>query len=242
MSRRSRMNSTHFKLRSWWEFALTAITFSLCIGLLDCAESQDLDGSLRYDGGGSPDQRAGTQDAAVDASSAGAAGSVALGSGGAGGDITRGFVGGTGGSAGASILGGASGQSGRSGGTGDGGSGVAAATGQGGLAGGSDGGRENPATFSQVYSMVLAVPSSSASSCAGAGCHIPGTGQSKVTFDTKSDAYKSLVSLAVVPGDSAGSTLYTNLATGVMPIGRPMLSDALIALVASWIDAGALND
>ncbi len=90
--------------------------------------------------------------------------------------------------------------------------------------------------------MVLGVPSSSPSSCVGASCHIPGTGQSKVKFDTKSDAYKSLVSLAVIPGDSAGSTLYTNLATGVMPMGRPMLSDALVALVASWIDGGALND
>lgn len=90
--------------------------------------------------------------------------------------------------------------------------------------------------------MVLGVPSSSPSSCVGASCHIPGTGQSKVKFDTKADAYKSLVSLAVIPGDSAGLTLYTNLATGVMPMGRPMLSDALVALVASWIDGGALND
>lgn len=242
MSNRSRVNCDRCNLRSWWRVGLTVLAICLCVGWLDCAESQELGGSSRHDGGGSPDQQASTRDAAVDAFRGGAAGSVALGSGGAAGGTTRGPVGGTSGNAGASMMGGASSQSGTSGGAGDNGSGAAGATGQGGLAGSTGGSGEKPATFSEVYSMVLAVPSSSASSCAGASCHIPGTGQSKVKFDTKSDAYKSLVSLAVVPGDSAGSTLYTNLATGVMPMGRPMLSDALIALVASWIDAGALND
>ena len=90
--------------------------------------------------------------------------------------------------------------------------------------------------------MVLGVASGSASSCAGSSCHIPGSGGAKVKFDTKADAYQSLLSVAVIPGNSAGSTLYTNIATGVMPMGKPMLSDALVALVASWIDAGALNN
>lgn len=234
---RAGMTYERLYLRHAWRSGLTAI--GLCIGLLDCGERQDLTSPWHLDGGGSADQGASTRDATVDASRGGAPGSVLFGSDGAAGGTARGSVGGIGGNAGATMKGGASGQSGKFGGAGDGGSGVAGA---GGLAGSTVGGGERPATFSQVYSMVLAVPSSSASSCAGASCHIPGSGQSKVKFDTKSDAYKSLVSVAVIPGDSAGSTLYTNLATGVMPMGRPMLTDALIALVASWIDAGALND
>ncbi len=235
------MTCEGFYLRHGWRSGLAAV--GLCIGLLGCAERQDLTSPGQFDGGGSHDQGAGnTRGAAVDASRGGAPGSVLFGSGGAAGGSPRGSVGGIGGNTGATMKGGASGQGGNYGGATDGGSGVAGATGQGGPAGSTVGGGEKPATFSQVYSMVLAVPSSSPSSCAGASCHIPGSGQSKVKFDTRSDAYKSLVSVAVIPGDSAGSTLYTNLATGVMPLGRPMLTDALIALVASWIDAGALDD
>ena len=235
------MNADRFNLRRRWNPGLAVMAVSVCVGVLDCAQSQDPGSPSRLDDGGAPDRKASTPDAEVDAFRGGAAGSVARGSGGAAGG-TPGPIGGAGGNAGASMRGGASGQGGRFGRAGEGGNAVAGAAGQGGLAGGTAGSGEKPATFSQVYSMVLAVPSSSPSSCAGASCHIPGSGQSRVKFDTKSDAYKSLISLAVIPGDSAGSTLYTNLATGVMPMGRPMLSDALIALVASWIDAGALND
>lgn len=217
----------------WWKSRLAVI--ALGTGLLDCGGSQNFGSLSLLDAGSSTAQGTNRRDAAVDAYRGETAGSVALGAGGEAGSITRGSTGGSGGNGGASMPGGSFSQGDR---TGDAGSGVAGAAGRGGSASSGDA----PATFSQVYSMVLAVPSSSPSNCAGASCHIPGAGQSRVKFDTKVDAYRSLVSLAVIPGDSAGSTLYTNLATGVMPMGRPMLSDALIALVASWIDAGALND
>ena len=58
----------------------------------------------------------------------------------------------------------------------------------------------------------------------------------------QSGAYQSLVSVAVIPGDSQGSTLYTLVATGVMPDGRPMLSGDFIDEIGAWIDAGALNN
>ena len=89
--------------------------------------------------------------------------------------------------------------------------------------------------------MILNVPTSSPSNCAGATCHIPGSGQAHVKFDTQANAYQTL-RVAVVPGNAAGSILYTNLATGVMPDDRPMISDSLLQLVESSIDAGALNN
>ena len=89
--------------------------------------------------------------------------------------------------------------------------------------------------------MVLNAPSSSKSSCSGNGCHIPGPA-SGIAFDTQAHAYQTLLSLAVKPGSAATSTLYTEIDSGLMPKGRPKLSAALIALVASWINAGALNN
>ncbi len=166
---------------------------------------------------------------------------------GAGGDASNGGTGGTSQNGGGGHPGGGTG-GGHAGGT------VGTGGGRGGAGGGSSGGRSGgggspsgsggaggpAATFSQVYSMVLNVPSS-ASSCTGSACHSPGS-QGGVKLDTKADAYKTLLSVAVIPGDSGGSPLYTNIATGAMPFNKPMLSDALVALVASWIDAGALNN
>lgn len=119
--------------------------------------------------------------------------------------------------------------------------------GGGGTAGvvGTDGGSP-AATFTEVYSMVLGTPATATSSCAGMGCHNPGS-QFGLTFDTKADAYRTLIGTKfVVPGSAATSTLSLLLTTTVtasrMPLGRPMLSAKLIALVNSWINAGALDN
>jgi hypothetical protein len=128
----------------------------------------------------------------------------------------------------------AGGSSGGTGGGGRGGSG--ATTGSGGNGGGATGTGGGPApTFTEIYKTILTVY------CAGSNCHIPGS-QNGLSFSTQAVAYKSLLSLAVIPGDSGGSGLYTNLATGAMPFNEPMLSDAQIAEVAAWIDAGAKNN
>ena len=131
-------------------------------------------------------------------------------------------LGGTTGTGGTSGRGGSGGQSGNQG--------------TGGAAGGP------AATFTQVYTMILDAPSSSKSSCAGSGCHIPAPGAAGISFDTQAHAYQTLLSNAVAPGNAAKSILYTNISSGAMPKGRTKLSATLIALVASWINAGALNN
>ena len=143
-------------------------------------------------------------------------------------------MGGSGSGGKASGLGGAAGTGGISGRGGSGGQ--SGNQGTGGAAGGP------AATFTQVYTMILDAPSSSKSSCAGSGCHIPAPGAAGISFDTQAHAYQTLLSNAVAPGNAAKSTLYTNISSGAMPRGKTKLSAALIALVASWINAGALND
>jgi transposase len=66
-------------------------------------------------------------------------------------------------------------------------------------------------------------------------------------FDTKADAYRSLIGGGfVVPGSASTSTLSLLLTTTViasrMPLRKPMLSPTLIGLVDSWINAGALDN
>jgi len=144
---------------------------------------------------------------------------------------------GTGGSGSGGNAGGLGGATGTGGTSGRGGSGGQSGNqGTGGTAGGP------AATFTQVYTMILDAPSSSKSSCAGSGCHIPAPGAAGISFDTQAHAYQTLLSNAVAPGNAAKSTLYTNISSGAMPKGRTKLSATLIALVASWINAGALNN
>jgi hypothetical protein len=77
--------------------------------------------------------------------------------------------------------------------------------------------------------------------CGGSNCHYPGS-QHGVGFSTQSGAYKSLLSVAVVPGDAQGSIFYLDVASGAMPDGKPMLSSVFIDKIGAWIDAGALNN
>ncbi len=170
----------------------------------------------------------GTGEIGTGGSGSGGTGAGGSGMGGAG---TVGTTGSGGHGAGGSTGGASGGASGRGGAGGQAGS-----AGKGGAAG------SGTATFIQVYTMILDAPSSSKSSCTGSGCHIPGPGAAGIRFDTQANAYQTLLSNAVVPGNAAKSTLYTNISSGAMPQGRTKLSATLIALVASWINAGALNN
>jgi Planctomycete cytochrome C len=171
---------------------------------------------------------------------------------GSGGMSSGGSVGtggdGAGGSAASGGAGGAAGHLGSGGSAGNSGGGASGGhKGTGGTAGHAGGGTTGTgggqaATFTQVYTMVLDAPSSLPSSCAGNGCHVSAAGAAGISFDTQAHAYQTLLGEAVVPGNAAKSVLYTNIASGAMPRGRPKLSATLIALVASWINAGALND
>lgn len=208
--------------RSPW-LAKVAMGFIASLSALGCAESEPL----------SLDGRSGPSDAAP--ASDGATGGAAKASGGSSGHT--GAAGREGNSGQGGIGGSFTGSSGSAGH-----SEAAGTTGRGGGAGtplgGSNGAHSDgsaAATFTEIYKDILTVY------CGGSSCHTPGT-QHGVGFSTQSGAYKSLLSVAVIPGNSQGSTLYTNLATGTMPAGEPMLSSALIDEVAAWIDAGALNN
>jgi hypothetical protein len=110
------------------------------------------------------------------------------------------------------------------------------------------------ATFSDVYAVFM-------TGCMGASCHVGASraGDGLVMTD-KMTAYTNLVDAnsvscpglkRVVAGDAANSELLHTLdhtAAGTcantprMPDNKPMLSAADIALVTSWITAGALNN
>jgi hypothetical protein len=158
------------------------------------------------------------------------------GTGGRGSGGSTGSGGGAGGGMGGNV-GGLGGGTGTGGASGRGGSG-----GQAGSAGTGGAGGGSAATFTQVYKMILDAPASSPSSCMGSSCHIPAPGSAGITYDTQADAYRTLLVNAVVPGNAANSILYMYLSSGTMPKGRTKLSATLIALVASWINAGALNN
>jgi hypothetical protein len=229
----------------------------LATTIIGCAVSEPLD--LKADFGNSDGSQA-TNDGPATATggnrpssqgSGGAAGaSGGIGAGGAGGgagslggtpgtagNLGRGASGGASGQAGAGQGGAAGTAGGHSGiaGTAGGHSGIAGTAGRGGEGGGGHAGASAAPTFTEIYKDILSVY------CGGSSCHYPGS-QHGVGFSTQSGAYKSLISVAVIPGDSQGSTLYTLVATGVMPDGRPMLSSDFIDEIGAWIDAGALNN
>ena len=114
----------------------------------------------------------------------------------------------------------------------------AESTGTGGSAGstgkgGSTGTGGSAPTFTQVYTTVLVTY------CSGSSCHNPGS-QKGVSFASQSTAY-SAVKSRVTAGNGAGSSFYQTVNGGSMPPGQK-LSAANIALIKSWIDAGALNN
>jgi hypothetical protein len=130
-------------------------------------------------------------------------------------------TGGTGGMGGVRATGGAGGMKATGGSNGTGGT-----VGTGG-AGGSG------ATFTQVYQMIFSV------SCTGSQCHNPGS-QGGFSFSSQSTAYTAVKS-RVTAGNANNSSIYTLVNGGRMPpTGK--LSSSMISLLASWINAGALNN
>jgi hypothetical protein len=89
-------------------------------------------------------------------------------------------------------------------------------------------------TFSELFATVFSV------SCAGGDCHNPGS-HGGVSFFTELNGYNSVRGF-VRPGDASGSELFLILANGQMPKNGPPLSPTELAMVASWINAGALNN
>jgi hypothetical protein len=142
---------------------------------------------------------------------------------GTGGATGTGGIKGTGGSTGTGGVKGTGGSTGTGGSNGTGGS-----TGTGGA-----GGSAAP-TFTQVYTTIL-VPF-----CSGSSCHNPGS-QKGVSFASQSSAYTAVKSRVTV-GNGTGSSFYKTISSGSMPPGGTKISAANLALLAAWINAGALNN
>jgi hypothetical protein len=183
--------------------------------------------------GGSAGNGGGIGTGGITTGSGGFKGTGGLGAGGTG---SGGFTG-TGGIKG---TGGTTGSGGRGGSLGTGGTGAkGGTTGTGGLTGsggttGTGGAGGAAPTFTQIYTQILVVY------CAGTQCHDPGS-QHNVAFSTQSGAYSSVKSL-VTPGNATNSSFYKTVNGGSMPPGGPKLSAANLALIAAWINAGALNN
>lgn len=243
---------------------LLTLAGSAALAVCGCAVSEELDpfdAGLTGTGGssfGSPGGAAGSGPSSGSGGTTGAAGTFGLGgtTGAAGtfgfggttgtaGTFGFGGLGGTTGSGGTSGLGGRGGSTGSAGTTGQGGRGAAGGGGSGGRvgsggrggtggAGGSttDGG--TAPTFTEIYNNILVVY------CSGSNCHNPGS-QQGVSFSSQANAYTA-VRNRVTPGNGAGSSFYTTVNSGAMPVGAPKLSAANLALIKAWIDAGAINN
>jgi hypothetical protein len=74
----------------------------------------------------------------------------------------------------------------------------------------------------------------------GSSCHDPGI-QKGIDLSTAAKGFATLQS-RIVRGQPSASSLYTHLASGAMPLGKPRFSDAELARVRAWILAGAPND
>ena len=115
--------------------------------------------------------------------------------------------------------------------------------GDGGAAGGSDALADalvaGAATWTGIYGDLFANPASP-SNCMGSSCHNPGI-QKGIDLSTAAKGFTSL-QVRIVPGHPDSSSLYTHLASGSMPLGKPRLSDAELARVRAWILAGAPNN
>jgi hypothetical protein len=248
--------------------SVATLTGSIALLAIGCAQSESLDlnsgstgagGDQTSDGSATPSGDGGSvsQGSGAAAGASGGIGSGGINGAGGVGAIGLGGSAGAAGSPGRGAGGGAPGQAGGSGhgggaGTAGGGHGGAGIAGGGhggaGTAGGGHGGGPGTAggqaghagaaaapTFTDIYNKILIVY------CGGSSCHLPGS-QHGVGFSTQAGAFKSLSSVAIIPGDSQGSTFYTSVATGEMPDGKPMLSSAFIDEIGAWIDAGALNN
>lgn len=196
-----------------------------------CATSEPLDVSDPPGDGGSDGTDAGAGGRAGAGGGAGTIGTAgASGSGGRGGSPGITGSAGRGGSPGSAGTGGRA-SAGR-GGT----AGTTGVAGRGGAAGGTNPDGGGP-TFTQVYDQVVSAY------CGGADCHNPGS-QNGVGFSTRTSAYNYLRS-QVIPGNAERSYFYYIMTSNpryMPPVGEPGPAAADLALVAAWIEAGALNN
>jgi hypothetical protein len=77
-------------------------------------------------------------------------------------------------------------------------------------------------------------------SCSGSQCHNPGS-QSGVSFASQSSAY-SAVKSRVTAGNANNSSFYSLVSTGRMPPSGTKLTSSQLAMISSWINAGAMNN
>ena len=94
-------------------------------------------------------------------------------------------------------------------------------------------------TWTGIYADLFTNPTF-ASNCMGSSCHDPGI-QHGIDLSTAAKGFMTLQH-HIVPGQPSSSSLYTQLASGSMPRGKPRLSDAELARVRAWILAGAPNN
>jgi hypothetical protein len=94
-------------------------------------------------------------------------------------------------------------------------------------------------TWTGIYDDFFTNPANP-SNCMGSSCHDPGI-QKGIDLSTAAKGFATLQS-RIVRGQPSSSSLYTHLASGAMPLGRPRFSDAELARVRAWILAGAPND
>ncbi len=225
-----------------------------------CADSLPIEFAMEPDGGTSATGGLGNPGTGGDQGSGGS--SATGGSTSTGGSFGTGGVNGTGGTTSTGGSFGTGGSKATGGSTGTGGFGPGGTTGTGGRAtGGSTGtggfpatggttgtggmkatggttgtggaGGAAAATFTQVYQMVISA------NCTGSQCHSPGS-NGGFSFSSQSTAYSSIKS-KVSAGNANSSQFYTVVNSGQMPPGKK-LSSSLISLIASWINAGALNN
>jgi hypothetical protein len=93
-----------------------------------------------------------------------------------------------------------------------------------------------PETFTYVYNNVLRVYCSDRNQ----PCHNPGS-QRGVSFSTQALGY-TFARRYVEPGNAIDSWLYYAVDVGYMPPTNPLVPADLKAVLAAWIDAGALNN
>ena len=95
------------------------------------------------------------------------------------------------------------------------------------------------ATWTDIYNRLLNNPSY-ASNCTGSPCHNPGT-QKGLDLSTQAKGY-STVKGKIVVGSPNTSKLVTQLSSGSMPQARPKMPAADLAVIKTWIMAGAPNN
>jgi hypothetical protein len=105
--------------------------------------------------------------------------------------------------------------------------------------GAADAGAGAAATWTRIYTTLLASPSY-ASSCLGAACHDPGR-EHGIDLSTADAGYQTLRG-RIVPGAPQSSELVSVLESGLMPEGRPRMPAGDVDLVRAWIAAGAPQD